>query len=151
MSQGVERIPYNRAVRSLWFVLAAVLASTALGADASRSTDAVDSSGRKTGSVTVERAGEPWSGSGKTFAPFSVVIRSGAPSKAHFFGTIALDGGKAGDCTWFATVDPGATKRIEKPCKQRRAWSDFSITAKVDVPRPKGSPTPTPTPEPIVP
>lgn len=133
-----------------WFALA-VSATAALAAETGRSADAVDANGRKSGSVTVERAGEPWSASGKTYSPFTVVVRSTAASKAHFFGNIALDGGRAGDCTWYAVVDPGATKRIEKPCKQRRTWSDFSITAKVEVPRPRTAPTPTPTPEPIVP
>jgi len=140
-------------VRSLWLAAALISASAliASAAETSRSADAVDASGRKTGSITVERAGEPWTASGKTYAPFSVVVRSTAASKAHFFGTIALDGGKAGDCHWYTVVDSGATKRIDKPCKQRRAWTDFSVTAKVEVPRPKGSPTPTPTPDPIVP
>lgn len=137
-------------MRSLWVVLA-VFAAAAPAADTSRSADAVDSGGRKSGSVTVERAGDPWSAAGKTYAPFTVVVRSSAASKAHFFGTIALDGGKAGDCTWYTVVDAGATKRIEKPCKQRRTWTDFSITAKVEVPRTRTAPAPTPTPEPIVP
>ena len=123
-----------------------------MAADASKSADAVDSQGRKAGSVTVERAGDPWTAEGKTFAPFTVVIRNTAPQKAAFFGNIALDGGKAGDCTWFTAVDAGASKRIEKPCKQRRAWTDFSVTAKVEIPRlPKATPSPTPTPDPIVP
>lgn len=134
-------------------VTAAILASSAaaVAADASRTADAADVSGRKTGSVTVERAGEPWSAEGKTFAPFSVVVRNTASARVHFFGNIALDGGQAGDCNWYAVVDAGATKRIEKPCKQRRAWSDFAVTAKAEVARSKAAPTATPTPEPIVP
>ena len=132
-------------------LVASVIASVALAADASKSADAVDANGRKQGSITVERAGEPWTADGKTFAPFSVVVRNAGASKASFFGNISLDGGKAGDCTWYAAVDAGATKRIEKPCKQRRAWNDFAITAKAEVPRSKAAPTPTPTPDPIVP
>jgi hypothetical protein len=128
-----------------------VICASAIAAESALTVDAADAAGRKTGSITVERAGDPWTADGKTFAPFSVVVRNTAAAKAHFFGNIALDGGKAGDCNWYAVVDAGATKRIEKPCKQRRVWSDFAITAKAEVARSKAAPTPTPTPEPIVP
>lgn len=141
-------------MRSLVLIAAAVIAlsGAALAADeASRTADAKDESGQRTGSVTVERAGEPWTAEGKTFAPFSVVVRNAGTTAAHFFGKIALDGGKAGDCTWYALVDSGSTKRIEKACKQRRAWSEFEITAKTEVPRVRTEPTPTPTPLPFVP
>jgi hypothetical protein len=123
-----------------------LLAIPVLAQDNARSADAPDATGRKVGSVTVERTGQPWSADGKTFAPFSVVVRNGAPLKAHFFGEIALDGGKAGDCHWYVLVDPNATKRIEKACKQRREWSDFRVSAKAEVVRVKAAPTPTPPP-----
>lgn len=142
---------YNPHVRPVLFAMAMFASVLCLAAGAPKSADALDANGRKHGSITVERAGDPWTSDGKSFAPFSVVIRNASSSKASFFGNIALDGGKAGDCTWYAAVDAGATKRIEKPCKQRRSWSDFTITAKVEVPRSKAPPTPTPTPDPIVP
>lgn len=139
-------------VRSLLFASVA-LPMIAFAADASKSADAVDAQGRKAGSITVEKAGEPWTVDGKTFATFTVVVRNATPQKAAFFGNISLDNGKAGDCTWFTVVEANASKRIEKPCKQRRAWNDFSVNARVEMPRPnpKATTTPTPTPEPFVP
>lgn len=99
--------------------------------------DAVDASGRKAGAVTVERAGDPLAADGKTWTPFTIVVRSSAQAKGRFFGTILLDGGRAGDCTWYVEVDAGASKRIEKACRQRRPFESFSATAKVDLPEPR--------------
>lgn len=125
-------------MRRASFVFAAaaatVLAPAATGA--AESIDVADTAGRKAGIVAIERAGEAWTAEGRTFAPFTIVVRSSAAATGRFFGTILLDGGRAGDCTWYVEVEAGASKRIEKQCRQRRPFETFSATAKVELPRP---------------